>query len=62
MRVGNNVFSKFYKDPQELQRLIGLKYEQVQKFLNKAIKLHNQKRELAEYKKSENFVRGERKV
>ncbi|MEY3401931.1 MAG: hypothetical protein ACK4ZH_16920 [Dolichospermum sp.] len=62
MRVENNVFSKFYKDPQEVQRLIGLKYEQVQKLLNKAIKLHNQKRELAEYKKVRIIVRGQRKV
>ena len=35
-----------------------MKYEQVQELLNKAIEVHNQKRELAEYKKVRIIVRG----
>ena len=47
----SSIFEYIQNNPQEAQRLVGLKYEQVQELLNKAIELHNQKRELAEYKK-----------
>ncbi|APB34154.1 Transposase IS5 family [Gloeomargarita lithophora Alchichica-D10] len=38
-------------NPQETQRLIGLKYEQVKQLLQKAIELHHQQQEIAELKK-----------
>ena len=37
--------------PQETQRVIGLKYEQLKQLLEKAIELHHQKQEMAESKK-----------
>jgi hypothetical protein len=38
-------------NPQETQRLIGLKYEQLRQLLNKAIELHHHKQAIAESKK-----------
>jgi hypothetical protein len=54
----SSIFEYIQNNPQEAQRLVGLKYEQVQELLNKAIELHNQKRELAEYKKVRIILRG----
>ncbi|MDK2411817.1 transposase [Aphanizomenon sp. PH219] len=54
----SSIFDYIQNNPQEAQRLVGLKYEQVQELLNKAIEVHNQKRELAEYKKVRIIVRG----
>lgn len=54
----SSIFEYIQNNPQEAQRLVGLKYEQVQELLNKAIELYNQKRELAEYKKVRIILRG----
>lgn len=47
----SSIFDYIKNNPQEAQRLVGLKYEQLQELLNEAIKLHNHKRELIENKK-----------
>lgn len=47
----SNVLDYIQNNPQETQRLIGLKYEQLEELLRQAIKRHNQKQELAESKK-----------
>jgi len=47
----SNILDYIQKNPQETQRLIGLKYEQLEELLEQAIKRHNQKQELAESKK-----------
>jgi len=44
--------SEYIKNnPQETQRLIGLKYEQLKQLLEKAIEPRHQKQEIAESKK-----------
>lgn len=48
----SNIFEYIQNHPQETLRLIGLKYEQLEELLEQAIKLHNQKQELAESKKT----------
>jgi hypothetical protein len=47
----SNILDYIQNNPQETQRLIGLKYEQLEELLEQAIKRHNQKQELAESKK-----------
>ena len=47
----SSIFDYIQNNPQEAQRLVGLKYEQLQELLDKAIKLHNHKRELLEDRK-----------
>lgn len=47
----SNILDYIQNNPQETQRLIGLKYEQLEELLKQAIKRHNQKQELAESKK-----------
>ena len=46
-----NILDYIQKNPEETQRLVGLKYEQLEELLEQAIKRHNQKQELAESKK-----------
>lgn len=45
------LFEYIQNNPHEAQRLVGLKYEQLEQLLSQAIKLQNQKLELAESKK-----------
>jgi hypothetical protein len=47
----SSVLEYIENSPQEAQRLLGLKYEQLKQLLEKAIELHKQKLELAESKK-----------
>ena len=47
----SNVFGYIETNPQEAQRLLGLKYVQLKQLLEKVIELHNHKVELAESKK-----------
>jgi Helix-turn-helix of DDE superfamily endonuclease len=47
----SSVLEYIDNNPQEAQRLLGLKYEQLKQLLEKAIELHNQKLELTESKK-----------
>lgn len=47
----SNILEYIENNPQEAQRLIGLKYEQIKQLLEKAIELHHQKQELVESKK-----------
>ena len=47
----SNVFGYIETNPQEAQRLLGLKYGQLKQLLEKVIELHNHKVELAESKK-----------
>jgi len=48
----NSILQYIENNPQETQRLIGLKYEQLGQLLNKAIELHHHKQAIAESKKS----------
>ncbi|MDY6900177.1 MAG: DDE transposase family protein [Cyanobacteriota bacterium] len=47
----STVLEYIEKNPQEAQRLLGLKYEQLKQLLEKVIELHNRKVKLAESKK-----------
>jgi Helix-turn-helix of DDE superfamily endonuclease len=47
----SSVLEYIENNPQEAQRLLGFKYEQLKQLLEKAIELYNQKLELAESKK-----------
>lgn len=47
----NSLLEHIQNKPQEAQRLVGLKYEQLEELLKKALELHNQKQELSESKK-----------
>jgi hypothetical protein len=47
----SSIFEHIQNNPQDAQRLVGLKYEQLEQLLEQAIKLKNQKVELAESKK-----------
>jgi hypothetical protein len=47
----SSILEYIEKNPQETQRLIGLKYEQLKQLLEKAIERHHQKQEMAEAKK-----------
>ena len=47
----SNVLEYIETNPQEAQRLLGLKYGQLKQLLEKVIELHNHKVELAESKK-----------
>ncbi|MEH2002241.1 MAG: transposase family protein [Nostoc sp.] len=47
----SSIFEYIQNNPQEAQRLIGLKYEQLNQLLEQAIKRQNQKLELVESKK-----------
>jgi len=47
----STVLEYIEKNPQEAQRLLGLKYEQLKQLLEKVIELHNHKVKLAESKK-----------
>ena len=47
----SNVLEYIETNPQEAQRLLGLKYEQLKQLLEKVIELHNHKVKLAESKK-----------
>ena len=54
----NSLLEYIENYPQESQRLLGLRYEQLKQLLEKAIKLHNQKLELAESKKVRIIIGG----
>jgi len=47
----SSIFEHIQNNPQDAQRLVGLKYEQLEQLLEQAIKLQNKKVELAESKK-----------
>jgi hypothetical protein len=47
----SNISEYIQNNPHESQRLLGLKYEQLQQLLEKAIELHNQKQQLVESRK-----------
>ena len=47
----SNILSYIEKNPQETQRLIGLKYEQLQQLIKNAERLHNEKQASLESKK-----------
>jgi len=47
----SNISEYIQNNPHESQRLLGLKYEQLQQLLEKAIELHSQKQQLVESKK-----------
>lgn len=47
----SSIFEHIQNNPQDAQRLVGLKYEQLEQLLEQAIKLQNKKIELAESKK-----------
>ncbi|MGC8453067.1 MAG: hypothetical protein ACL9RN_08620, partial [Cylindrospermopsis raciborskii] len=47
-----------HNNPEESQRLLGLHVEQLKQLIEKAIELHNQKKELAESKKVRIILRG----
>jgi hypothetical protein len=47
----SNILSYIEKTPQETQRLIGLKYEQLQQLIKNAERLHNEKQASLESKK-----------
>jgi len=47
----SSIFEHIQNNPQDAQRLVGLKYEQLEQLLEQAIKLKNQKVELADSKK-----------
>ena len=47
----SNILSYIESNPQETQRLIGLKHEQLQILIKNATKLHNEKQALLEAKK-----------
>ncbi|WP_258004462.1 hypothetical protein [Cylindrospermopsis raciborskii] len=51
----SNISEYIQNNPHESHRLLGLKYEQLQQLLEKAIKLHHQKQQLVESKKTELF-------
>ena len=47
----SNLLQNIQNNPQETQRLLGIKYEQLEGLLKQAIKIHNNKQELAQSKK-----------
>jgi len=47
----SNISEYIQNNPHESQRLLGLKHEQLQQLLEKAIELHHQKQQLVESKK-----------
>ncbi|MBE9235292.1 DDE transposase family protein, partial [Anabaena aphanizomenioides LEGE 00250] len=47
----SNIVEYIHHNPEESQRLLGLHYEQLKQLIEKAIELHNNKKELAESKK-----------
>lgn len=47
----SSVFEQIQNKPQDAQRLVGVKYEQLQQLLEQAIELHNQKQTLSKSKK-----------
>ena len=49
--IMSNIVEYIHNNPEESQRLLGLHYEQVKQLIEKAIELHNNKKELAESKK-----------
>ncbi len=54
----SNILSYIESNPQETQRLIGLKHEQLQILIKNAIKLHNEKLALSEAKKTRIIASG----
>ncbi|MBA4455727.1 DDE transposase family protein, partial [Cylindrospermopsis raciborskii CS-506_B] len=50
--IMSNISEYIQNNPHESHRLLGLKYEQLQQLLEKAIKLHHQKQQLVESKKT----------
>lgn len=46
-----NILEHIQSHPQEAQRLLGIKYEQLEKFLKQAVKLHKNQQDLASKKK-----------
>ena len=54
----SSIFEHIQQNPQDAQRLIGLKYEQLQKLLGNATELHNKKPALLESKKVRIISRG----
>lgn len=49
--IMSNIVEYIHHNPEESQRLLGLHYEQLKQLIEKAIELHNNKKELAESKK-----------
>jgi ABC-type multidrug transport system fused ATPase/permease subunit len=49
--IMSNIVEYIHNNPEESQRLLGLHYEQLKQLIEKAIELHNNKKELAESKK-----------
>ncbi len=47
----SSILEHIHTHPQEAQRLLGIKYEQLEKLLKQAIKLQEEKLELASTKK-----------
>ncbi|MGD1806124.1 hypothetical protein ACP6PL_11880 [Dapis sp. BLCC M126] len=48
---GISILEHIQSHPQEAQRLLGIKYEQLEKLLTQAIKLHEKRQELIATKK-----------
>ncbi len=58
----NSILEYIQNHPQEAQRLLGFRYDQLKQLLQKAIELHHQKRALAESEKVRKIkARGGRK-
>ncbi len=49
--IMSSILEYIENNPQESQRLIGLKYEQLKELLDRAMELHHQKQEMVESKK-----------
>ena len=47
----NSILEYIQNHPQEAQRLLGLRYDQLKQLLQKAIELHNQKQAMAQSEK-----------
>lgn len=54
----DSVLDYIHKNPQEAQRLVGLKYEHLKKLITQAEKLHNQKQFHVESKKKRIIQKG----
>jgi hypothetical protein len=54
----SNIVESIHNNPEECQRLLGLDYEQLKQLIEKAIELHNQRKELAESKKARIILGG----
>jgi hypothetical protein len=55
----SNVTEYIHNNLKECQRLLGLDYKQLKQLIEKAIELHNQKKELAKAKNIKNLLKPE---